>query len=180
MESRRAFAPRKMNLPAMRPEVKLAPQVEGKASHAGLDRTGEYRPFQEACLRRRRTRESAPSLNGSWVRKRRSWRSRSTAFALSGFGWQALLGAVALPPARRFGACARLECHADPHRALPDHPATLSRRAVEHLKALRQLDELLQLQARPAGGVVDEDAFDDRGLRIDKDLGDPGNPALGA
>src|ERR1700759_1178592 len=71
-----------------------------------------------------------------------------------------------------------LERHADPQSAFPDHPAALSRGAVEHFKPLRKLDELQQLQARPAGRVVDQDAFNSRRLGAHEDLGDLGNPAF--
>ncbi len=73
-----------------------------------------------------------------------------------------------------------LERHANPQRPFPDHSAALSRRAVEHLKPVGQLDEFLQLQTGSACGVVDQDAFDDRRLGIQEDLGDLGNPTLRA
>ncbi len=72
-----------------------------------------------------------------------------------------------------------LERHTNPQGALPDHPAALSRRAEKDLKPVGELDEFLQLQTGSAGGVVDEDAFDDRRLGIAEDLGDLGNAALG-
>ena len=71
-----------------------------------------------------------------------------------------------------------LERHADPQSPLPDNPASLSRRAVEHLKTLGQLDEFRQLQTGSARGVIDEDAFDHRRLGVNEDLGDLGNPAF--
>src|ERR1700740_982272 len=73
-----------------------------------------------------------------------------------------------------------LERHAHPQGALPEDPAALSGRAVEHLKAVGKLDEFWQLQARPTGGIVHENAFDDRGFRVEEYLGDFGNPSLGA
>jgi hypothetical protein len=72
------------------------------------------------------------------------------------------------------------ERHADPQSPLPDDPAALSRRAVKHLKPFGQLDEFLQLQAGAARRVVNEDAFDNRRLRVEEDLGDLGNASLGA
>ena len=86
-----------------------------------------------------------------------------------------------MPPSEfgRPSATPSLERHADPQSPLPDNSAALSRRAVEHLEPVGQLDEFLQLQTGPAGGVVDEDAFDDRGLGIEEDLGDLGHPAFG-
>ena len=63
-----------------------------------------------------------------------------------------------------------LERDAKAQAALPNHAATLSCRAVEQFKALRKHDMFLQLQARAARSVIDEDTLDRGRFRTDENL----------
>jgi hypothetical protein len=103
--------------------------------------------------------------------------SRATSVAYPASAQQHMVAVTADPST--IVTFVRLERQPDSQRALPDNPAPLSRRPVNQLKPLRKIGVFLELNARSARGIVDQNAGDDRQLRSDKYLGRTRDPAVG-
>ena len=70
------------------------------------------------------------------------------------------------------------ENQSHPQAAFPDCPAALPGGAVKQFKTCREICVLLQLNACASGGIVDQQAFNDRSLWSDEDFGNAGDSAL--
>jgi len=75
-------------------------------------------------------------------------------------------------------ANSRSENQSHPQAAFPDCPATLPGGAVKQFKTRREICVLLQLNACASGGIVDQQAFNDRSLWSDEDFGNACDSAL--
>ena len=72
-----------------------------------------------------------------------------------------------------------LERDAEAQAAFPNHAAALARRTVEHLEAVWQRGEFLELQTGAPRRVIDEDAFDHGRFRPNTYLRNARDSALG-